>query len=115
MNNFRIVETALISDAESICLTGGKVEFKVLGSWVKFGFTAEEYRLLWDAAHTLELNDSSRCRAMAPHLLPVSLQDSWTLRVYVGPNAFGKTNVLLDPLPTKLSDFDLSKLLEDRD
>jgi len=107
VNNFRIVEAAMAADAERITLFGGKVDLEVRGQRTSFECSDTEYLALWDAAQKLELSGN---RAMAPHLLPEPLQDSWTLRVYVGPNGFGKTNVLLEPLPTKSADVDLSVL-----
>jgi hypothetical protein len=107
VNNFRIVEAAMAADAERITLVDGKVVLTVRDQRIGFQCSDAEYLALWDAAQKLELSDN---RAMAPHLLPELLRDSWTVRVYVGPNVFGKTNVLLEPLPTKFSDTDLSSL-----
>lgn len=97
MKSNRILEAALAMNAASICLVDGKAECQNGGKWQAIVASPEEYDELWLSAHALELHD---CRAMAPQLLPESLRGDWTLRVYVGPNAFGKINVVIDPLPT---------------
>jgi hypothetical protein len=101
----RILEAALATNVGSICLADGKVQFQTGDESREFDASPGEYDALWQRVHTLELCDF---RAMAPQLLSESLQGSWTLRVYVGPNVFGKVNVVIDPLPTNcktLSDY----------
>ena len=91
-----IIEAALAAHIGSVCLVDGKVEFQIGNESQHFDASPTDYDELWQSAHALELRD---CRAMATQLLPEVLQQEWTLRVYVGPNAFGKINVVIDPLP----------------
>lgn len=93
----RILEAALATNVGSICLMDGKVEYRTCDERREFDASPEEFDELWQRVHALEFYN---CRAMAPQLLPESIRDNWTLRVYVGPNAFGKINVVIDPLPT---------------
>lgn len=100
-----IIEAALAAGISRVWLIDGKVEVRIGNEWQHFDASPADYDALWQSANALELRDYY---AMAPQLLPETLQMDWTLRIYVGPNAFGKLNVVIDPLPTHgktLSDY----------